>query len=371
MRILLAPDKFKGSLSSFEVCEAIRAGLMQDDDRFEIISLPMADGGDGFAQVMQHYLKTDRVQCKTIDPLFRSITSYYQWDSKNKRAIIETASASGLVLLDEKERNPFLTSSRGTGIMIMDAIAKGAKEIILGLGGTATNDGGLGILDALGFRCMDSNDQILAPIGENLLKLSRIIPPGKLPEISFILATDVVNPLFGENGAAMIYAPQKGASVEMVKILDQGLRNLDSVIIRHTKKQIANTPGAGAAGGIAAALMAYFDVTIVKGIELIFKASQLKTILKTVDMVITGEGKMDAQSTEGKVVGSIAQISQHYSKPCYAICGTIDFITDELYPPGITKAFEIGDKSLSLEEKIKNAYVLVQERAKELFRGKM
>lgn len=341
---------------------------MTDPD-IEVISLPMADGGDGFAKVMQHYLNTDLIISKTMDPLSRSIESFYQWQASHKRAIIETAAASGLVLLSEQERNPLLTSSKGTGLMIAEAIDKGAKEIVLGLGGTATNDGGIGILDALGFQFLDKDNQPLYPCGESLLKIVKIIPPTYLPDIQFTLASDVINPLYGKNGAAFVYAPQKGANDEMVELLDQGLRNLDRILIAQTGRHTAELPGSGAAGGIAAALSAYFSINIIKGIELVIDASRLKAYLKHVDLIITGEGKLDAQSSEGKVVGSIACIAQSHNKPCYAICGTIDNEFDNSSILGITKAFGIGNTNTSSEEKMQNAFQLLQQKAGEIVKG--
>src|SRR5450432_2223138 len=197
MKIIIAPDKFKGSLTSAEVCSCILLGIQLADKNIDVLSFPMADGGDGFAAVMQHYTQTETVQCATVDPLGRSVTASYQWNDQNNTAIIELAAASGLVLLQTPERNPMKTSSYGTGLLIKDAIAKGAEKIILGIGGSATNDAGTGILSALGFKFTDINDKVIPASGENLISVQKIIPPAVLPSVHFEIACDVDNVLYG------------------------------------------------------------------------------------------------------------------------------------------------------------------------------
>ena len=321
MKIIVAPDKFKGSLTSFEACKAISDGIKMANKNAEVIELPMADGGDGFASVLEYYLKTEPVYCDTVDPLGRNISAGYQWDVKTKTAIIEMAVASGLVLLKEEERNPLLTSTFGTGLLIKQAIEKGAKKIILGLGGSATNDGGTGILSALGFQLVGERGDLLKASGENLLSIRKIIRPSSVPQIEFEIACDVQNVLYGPQGAAYIYAPQKGANSEQVKSLDNGLKNLAGIIKEQTGKDISAIPGTGAAGGIAASLMAFFDVKMKKGTELIIEAGDIERKISGADLVITGEGKIDDQSGEGKVVGRIAALAKKYDIPCIGFCG--------------------------------------------------
>ncbi len=315
MRVIIAPDKFKGSLTSFEVCEAIAAGARAAGGRMDILQFPMADGGDGFAAVMKYYLHTDTVACHVEDPLGRPVWASYEL--KDQVAIVEMASTSGLVLLQEHERNALRTSTYGTGLMIRDAISAGAKKIILGLGGSATNDAGTGILAALGFQFMDKDGHPLKACGGNLVYIDKIIPPDNLPDIQFDIACDVQNTLYGEQGAAYVYAPQKGALPEDVRLLDTGLQHFAGLL----GKDIADIPGTGAAGGIAAGLMGFFDVRLNKGIEWVMATSGIREALPGTDLVITGEGKIDKQTLYGKVVSEIAALADRHHIPAIAFCG--------------------------------------------------
>ncbi len=319
MKIIIAPDKFKGSLTSLQVCECIRRGVLQNSINADVYIFPMADGGDGFGPVMKYYLHTETITCKTVDPLMRSISAAYEWDIKNKTAIIELASAGGLVLLKEGEQNPLHTSTYGTGLLIQHAIDKGANKIILGLGGSATNDAGIGILSALGFVFKDEQGRELKPAGENLQYIQTMNIPSLLPSIKFTIATDVTNVLLGKEGAALIYAPQKGADENTVSILDEGLQHFAATIQLQTGKDIASFRGSGAAGGVAAGLSAFFDTEIISGASLITSISKIEDVLFDADIIITGEGKLDNQSSKGKVVHHIAAIgnSAKYSSSCF------------------------------------------------------
>lgn len=363
MKIIIIPDKFKGSLTTFEVCKAISTGLKKVRSNDDIVEFPMADGGDGFARVLKYYLNTDTINCNTVDPLGREIKASYEWDKSNRIAIIEMAVASGLVLLNENEKNPLLTSTVGTGIFIKDAIEKGANKIILGLGGSATNDAGIGILSALGFQFIDKTGLPLRPTGENLVLINKIVTPVSIPEIKFQIASDVQNVLFGPQGAAYVYAPQKGANNRQVELLDKGLRNFATIVKAQTGKDIATVSGSGAAGGIAAGLMAYFDIQMRKGIEIIIEAGGIEEQLPEADLIITGEGKIDNQSGEGKVVGYIAGLAKRYNIPCIAFCGTTDLNETEIKTLGLKKIIPLKDGSISQEEAIKNAFRLLEERA--------
>ena len=315
MKVVIAPDKFKGSLTCFEVCSTIASGIKAIHPAAETLEFPMADGGDGFAAVMKYYLHTTTVSCSTEDPLGRPITATFEL--KDHIAIIEMASASGLVLLRENERNASGTSTYGTGIMIREAIDAGAREIILGLGGSATNDAGTGILAALGFLFLDKDRRPVSPCGGNLIHIHTIVPPAVLPGVTFSIACDVQNVLYGEEGAAYVYAPQKGATPQDVVLLDNGLRHFAGLL----KKDVADIPGAGAAGGIAAGLMGFFDVRLEKGIELVMDSSAILGRLSQTDLVITGEGKIDKQTSFGKVVGEIAALAAQHQIPAIAFCG--------------------------------------------------
>lgn len=367
MKIIVATDKFKGSLTSFEACKAISDGIKMADKNAEVTELPMADGGDGFATVLEYYLKTEPVYCATVDPLGRVINAGYQWDSKTKTAIVEMAVASGLVLLKEEERDPLLTSTFGTGLLIKQAIENGAEKIILGLGGSATNDGGTGILSALGFQLEGDKGKFLNASGENLLSVRKIISPSFIPKVKFEIACDVQNILYGRQGAAYIYAPQKGANKEQVELLDKGLRNLASIIKEQSGRDISAVPGTGAAGGIAAGLLAFFDVRMKKGTEMIIEAGEIEKRIPGADLVITGEGKIDDQSGEGKVVGRIAALAKKYEVSCIGFCGITALDERAIKKLGLKKIIALQDGTVTSNEAMNNAAVLLKEKAKAVF----
>ncbi len=367
MKILIAPDKFKGSLTSFEVCNAVRTGLKKVKPAATVLEFPMADGGDGFAAIMKYYLHTDTIYCDTVDPLGRNMTAFYEWDEKNKTAIIEMAVASGLVLLKENERNPLRTSTFGSGLLIKDAITKGARKIILGLGGSATTDAGIGILVALGFQLINDKNELLQPSGENLCRIKSIVVPPVIPDIQFEIACDVHNVLYGRQGAAYVYAPQKGANEEQVKQLDAGLKNFADRIKEKTGKDVAGIPGTGAAGGIAAGLLSFFNVELKKGIEMIVDASKIKEHITDVNMLITGEGKLDEQSGEGKVVGYMAALARQHNIPCIAVCGQSGLNETRSKKMGLQKVIPIKDDVISTEEAMANAGELLTMKVAEYF----
>ncbi len=368
MKIIVAPDKFKGSLTSLQACENIKAGILQSNNNAEVTIFPMADGGDGFAAVLKYYLQTQTVQCKTVDPLMKEITATYEWDAANKAAIIELASASGLMLLKEKERNPLKTSTYGTGLLIQHAIDNGAQKIILGLGGSATNDAGIGILSALGFVFANKAEDIVNPTGENLQHIEKIISPSFIPAVEFIIAADVNNVLFGKQGAAFVYATQKGAVDNAVKILDDGLRHFASIIKTQTKKDKASFPGAGAAGGVAFGLSAFFKTEIISGAKYITLVSNIEAYLTGAGMIITGEGKLDNQSSKGKVVHQVAFLAKKNKVPVIALCGEVCIAEKEIKNMGLHSAVSLTKEGVSKTEAIKKAAALLQLAAASLLR---
>lgn len=324
MNILIAADKFKGSLSTFEVAAALKKGLLRAIPTAKIKVFPLADGGDGFSRVMKHYMGTQTIRVTAADPLFRKIKSSYEWDAPRNTAIIEIAACNGIALLSQRERNPLHTSSYGTGLLIRHALRKGARKIILGLGGSATNDGGMGIASALGFQFLDSHQQPLVPAGASLMYIRSIIAPKKLPRVQLVVCGDVENPLYGKHGAAYTYAPQKGATPESVVLLDKGLRNLARLIKSQHQIDLQAIKGAGAAGGVPALLLPYFSCRILKGAAVLIRQSKLHKALKQCDWVITGEGKMDKQSFQGKLTGEIISLAQQHDKKVLVVCGSCD-----------------------------------------------
>lgn len=367
MNVFIAPDKFKGSLTSFEVCNSILTGIKKVDKKINVFQYPMADGGDGFANVLKHYLSTTTIKCQTVNPLNQKIETTFQWDDKTKTAIIEMASASGLVLLKNEERNPLKTSTYGTGLLIKEAINKGTKKILLGLGGSATNDAGTGILQALGFRFEDSTGSELNASGENLLLIEKIIPPANIPDIKFEIACDVENVLFGKEGAAFVYASQKGANKENIKLLDAGLKKFSELLTGITGKNFSGIPGTGAAGGIAAGLMAFFDVKLHKGIELVLEASNIKNKLPEADLIITGEGKIDDQSLQGKVVGEIVNLALQRNIPVIAFCGILEINPEVLKKLNLNYVEALVNEHNNFEEATTNANSLLTERVRMYF----
>ena len=368
MKIIIAPDKFKGSLTSFEACQSISRGIRKTNKKIIVSEFPMADGGDGFAMVLKHYLKTVTINCDTVDPLGRKISASFQWNEKQKTAVIEMAVASGLVLLEEKERNPLYTSSLGTGLLINHAIDQGAKKILLGIGGSATNDGGTGILSALGFQLANEKGDHLQASGENLLLIKKIIPPSFIPAVKFELACDVHNVLHGPDGAAYVYAPQKGADAKQVLMLDHGLKNLAHVIKQQTGKDISNIPGSGAAGGIAAGLLPFFDVEMKNGIALIIAASGVEKHLPNADLVITGEGKIDSQSSAGKVVGHMAALAKKHQLDCIAFCGSMELDEIAVRRLGVKEIITLMDERTGREDAVINAATLLEEKASQMIK---
>ncbi len=324
MNVLIAVDKFKGSLTTFEASSIIKSAIHKVKPNFNVMTLPMADGGDGFSKVLKFYLKTKTVSINTVDPLHRKIRGHYEWDVESKTAIIELAVASGIVLLEKKELDPLSTSTFGTGLLIIHAIKKGAKKILLGLGGSATNDGGMGIACALGYIFRDALGKELRPCGASLNQITSIIPPSNRTNVAFTIACDVINPLYGKNGAAHIYAPQKGANPQQVKVLDEGLKNLSKVLLNETGLNVSSIPGVGAAGGVSAFFVSYQKVEMKNGIDLILKYSGIKKHIKKADLLITGEGKIDNQSLNGKVVGSLVEIAEAHKAKVLLVAGMVD-----------------------------------------------
>lgn len=326
MKILLCPDKFKGSLSAQEVCHSLREGIQSTNDINEIFKIPMADGGDGSIEILKSRLKLSEESVRTIDPIGREIAASYYFSEDS--AFIELASASGLTLLNQYERNPLFASTRGTGLMIKDAIQKGFTKIYLFIGGSATNDAGIGIAQVLGFDFLSEHEEQLEPIGYNLEKIRKIVDHQLFDfrQMEFNVLCDVNNPMHGPQGAAHIYAAQKGANEEQIKILDQGLKNFDAILNQQFNVNLATIPGMGAAGAVGASLKGLLGAELHHGFQVISNLLQLEEQIQNADLIITGEGKVDASSFDGKVVGNVLALCQKHNKPCGLVGGIIDEI---------------------------------------------
>ncbi|MDI9366127.1 MAG: glycerate kinase [Flavobacterium sp.] len=363
MTILVALDKFKGSLTTFQANEIVHKAIKQVYPTSTIYNFPMADGGDGFSDVMQHYLQTKTVIVPTVNALLEPITSNYQWNDKNSMALIEVAKASGMQQLAKHQLNPLHTTTYGTGLLIKYAIKSGAKKIMLGLGGSATNDGGIGILSALGFQFLDASGYILAPIGLNLSAVSFIKKPSNgFTNIEFELACDVDNVLYGQSGAAHVYAAQKGASKIEIAYLDEGLQHLAKLLMLQCGIDYSETKGCGAAGGIPVALLSFFNAKIRKGIDLVLEQSNLLNLAAKADLLITGEGKIDNQSLHGKVVSSIASIAKFHRKPCIAYCGVN--ASNNSFNDAFKNIFALKNNTITEQYAIENASSLLFELVK-------
>jgi len=364
MKILVAPDKFKGSLTAAEVCQAIEQGLLRTRQKLQIQKIPLADGGEGSVDILRQHLNLQQISLPVKDPLGRTIEAGYMISPT--AAYIEMARASGLDLLAAGERNCLFTTSYGTGQMILDACGRGISSVFLFVGGSATNDGGIGVLDALGIHAMGAQG-LLPAIGKSLPEIIGFAEdhPG-IGELDITVVCDVENPLYGEHGAAFVYAPQKGADAAAVKLLDRGLRNLAGVIRRTRGKRVDNFKGAGAAGGIAAGLKAFFNVKIMSGIETIMQMVELPEALSTADLVITGEGKFDRQTLQGKVVKGVYDLCTRTDKKLAVICGVLELEPEIQRSLGIWKVMPLVRADTTLEQARNNAFELVSQRAFEL-----
>lgn len=371
MKIVIAPDKFRGSLNTFEVIRAITDGVLIAAPNAEIWSTPLSDGGEGTMEILTKQADGIFIELPVRDPLDRVITAQYGFSKSKATAFIEMAVASGLLLLKPEEYNPLITSTYGTGQLIKDAINKGVKKIILGIGGSATTDGGIGMAAALGYRFYDKNEQELPPIGGSLNKISHIdisaVDP-RIFEIDIEIACDVTNPLYGKNGAAYVYGPQKGANPDMVQLLDDGLENLNQVATETFKKDCSVRAGAGAAGGLGAGGIWFLNATLREGIRIVMEEVKISEHIKNADLVISGEGKVDEQTLQGKVIKGLAEMCQKYEVPLTVLCGTLAITSRELEKAGITYATSVLNRPMTLELAQSEAFELVKDATIQLVR---
>ncbi|WP_297766582.1 glycerate kinase [uncultured Muriicola sp.] len=368
MKFVLAPDKYKGSLTGFEICEALENGLRKVYPNCDIIKMPMADGGDGTIDVVRYYLKADTVRVTVNDPLFRPVLASYLYSDFTKTAYIEMAEASGLKVLKDPEKNCMQTTTLGTGELIADAIEKGAKEIILGIGGSATNDAGMGMASALGFRFLDKEGKTLLPTGGNLIYVSKIDDSRldtALSNIKVKVACDVTNPFYGPSGAAYVYARQKGATDEEIVLLDEGLINFAKILEKQFKVDVQKIAGAGAAGGLGAAASIFLKAQLTSGIELVKEMAQFDANINDADWIITGEGKLDDQTLSGKALQGILNSAKDKGIPVAAFCGVIDISENTARKLGLAYTVAISKDMPNLEVALKSSYKNLEAAAEE------
>ncbi|MCL4165460.1 UNVERIFIED_CONTAM: hypothetical protein GTU68_040735, partial [Idotea baltica] len=362
MKIVLAPDKFKGSLTGMQFCAAVEEGIKEVIPNAEIIKLPLADGGDGILEVINFYLKGKFVEVEVNNPFFKPVTASYLFSKTTKTAFIEMAEASGVKLLKPEELDCKNATTFGTGEMILDAINKGALKIILGIGGSATNDCGIGMATALGYRFLDKNNDELKPIGANLTQIISIDKTKVLPDLSVIkfnIACDVTNPLYGNDGAAYIYGSQKGASKADIEMLDKGLQSIAKIINSTFSIDVQSVKGAGAAGGMGIASKVFLNGDLKPGVELIKILANFDEQIKDADWIITGEGKLDNQTLSGKTIQGVITSAKEKHIKVAAFCGAIEINKKELESFGIDYADAVLNHSKNLDDAIKNGYSYV------------
>ena len=365
-KIIIAPDKFKGSLTVIEFCDAVERGIRKYIRNIELIKLPLADGGDGTVDVLNYYLDGEIISVHVNDPLMRPIAASYLFSEKNKMAFIEMAEASGIRLLNNQELNPLETSTFGTGELILDAVKRGAKHLILGIGGSSTNDAGMGMARALGYRFFDDRKTELEGKGQDLIRLHQIDNSGVFPELNeirFEVACDVDNPLYGPKGAAFVYSPQKGASGEIVYDLDLGLRNFNRIAKNQFGKDLQNIAGAGAAGGLGAGSILFLNAELKSGINLIKSVARFEQNIQDADWIITGEGKFDHQTFSGKVIKGIFDVVT--TQKLALFCGISDLKKQDLASHRIDYLTEIHTKAKDFDDSLKNAGIYLEQTAAE------
>ncbi len=370
MKIIIAPDSYKGSLSSAEICEIVSKAAGDVTSNFDAVSVPIADGGEGTVDSILFSCGGNRITTSVHDPLGRIIEADYGIvNADSSFAVIETAAASGITLVTDEEREVMRQNSLGIGEQIKDAIERGCKDIYIGLGGSATNDGGIGLASALGAKFYDEAGMGLEPIPVNLEKVASADlswVAALLDGIHITLMCDVTNPLLGPEGATAIYGPQKGVTPEMVKTLDGAMSIYADALEAAAGKIVRNNPGAGAAGGIGACLMAIADAEVKSGAKTILELADFGRKLDGAMLVVTGEGKMDGQSVYGKATLEVAEAAKSVGVPCVALVGIAGDGAESMYEHGITRIVEIG-KGLSAEESIKMAKELCYKAAHDIF----
>ena len=371
MNVLVAIDSFKGSLSSNELADAIESGIHEVSGEIVVQKVPIADGGEGTIDALVSGLGGKKIEVKVKGPLFEEVIAEYGVLNDNT-AVIEMASAAGLPLVPEQLRNPMNTTTYGVGQLINDAIKQGSRDFLIGIGGSATNDAGIGMLNALGYKFLDDSGNELTPTGVSLIKIAAIDKnevPTILSQCKFTVACDVDNPFYGPKGAAHIYARQKGANEDEILLLDQGLKNFSEVIARELKIDISLTPGAGAAGGLGGGFKAFLEAGLKPGIDIIFNKITLEDKIKWADIIITGEGKLDYQTIMGKVPVGVAKLAHKHNKKVIALAGSITDDAFKLHDLGVTAMFSIIDAPMSLEEAMDsdNAKRMVRKKVIEVF----
>jgi glycerate 2-kinase len=367
MKILIAPDKFKGSLSAREVAENIAKGLRDALPDAKIDIAPMADGGEGTAEAICDALGASWLKCKAHDPLGRAIEARYAWIGKRRLAVMEMSEAAGMRRVSENERDPLCANTFGVGEMMLDAARRDPSEIIIGLGGSATNDGGFGMARALGFRFFEKeheHQEELSGEVSQLADLNRIEKPNDLELPKIVAAVDVKNPLLGKNGATRVFGPQKGATKNEIDVLERALTRLADIVEKQFGIDYRDKAGAGAAGGLGFGLLSFCGAKIRPGFDVVAEAVGLESKMKDIDLVITGEGSLDRQTLEGKTPAGVARLARKLGKKVFAFVGRTD--GNRQVHQLFNRVYELARRGMSKEEQMKRAAKLLREKAHEL-----
>ena len=357
-KIVIASDSFKGSVSSLEVADACEKGIRKVYPQCEIVKLPIADGGEGTIEALVTATAGTRITCLVHNPLMQPIEAAYGILGDKRTAVIEMAAASGLPLITSEQRNPMQTTTYGTGELIRDALKRGCREFLIGIGGSATNDAGTGMLQALGFQFLDEAGQVLGQGGEILSHIARIDKSRIAKELNqcrFIVACDVNNPFSGPQGAAYVFAPQKGADATTVTLLDHGLKHFARLISQTEKVDIDTIPGAGAAGGLGGGCIAFLHAQLKPGIDTVLDALEFARQMEGADLIITGEGKMDAQTIMGKAPIGILRAAQQQHIPVIALAGCVED-SEQLHKAGFQAICCIHQHPVSLEKAMEKSF---------------
>jgi glycerate kinase len=373
MKIVVAPDSFKGSLTAIEVSVAIEQGIREVFPEAEVIKIPMADGGEGTVQCLVNATGGKILEEKVIGPLGDEVLAFYGILGDRKTAIVEMAAASGLTLVPENKRNPLITTTYGTGQLIKAALNQGCRKMIIGIGGSATNDGGAGMVQALGVKLLDQEGKEVGFGGGELKKIVKIdisCMDNRLSDIKVLVASDVNNPLCGPQGASRIYGPQKGATPETIEELDKSLSYFAELIKRDLNKDVKDIPGAGAAGGLGASLMAFLNAELRPGIEIMIEAVKLEQAIKDADLVITGEGKIDSQTIYGKAPIGVAKIAKKYNIPVVAVAAIIEEDSQIFQSYGIDTLIKVSEPPMRLSEIKAKKICLIKRSIKQFLRGR-
>lgn len=370
MKIVIAPNSFKESLSAQKVALCIEKGVRKVFPKSDIMKNPLADGGTGTVKSIISAIGGTIIKEKVTGPLDEKVTAEYGISNDNRFAVIEMASAAGLALVPKEKRNPFYTTTYGVGELIKKALDRNVKKIFIGMGDSATNDGGAGLVQALGVKLLDKDKKELSFGGKELLRLKHIDVSGidsRIKKTEFIALSDVKNPLIGKNGASYVFSPQKGATPLMVKILDRALTNYRNMIKRELKKEV-NVPGAGAAGGLGAGLLAFLNAKIISGVETIIKLTNLENKIKDADLIITGEGKLDEQTALGKVPVGVSKLAKKYKIPVIAIVPWVDEKANILHKFNISAIISTATHPMTIEESKRRVKELVIRASEQVMR---